>query len=78
MEEHKAKRVREMAMKLYGHSKGSISKAVNNALDEWLKKADTKKKKLTVDHIFGIAKGAKITSSVQAQKDAVAHMGRYD
>ena len=78
LDAEKARKVREQAMKIYGHSKGSISKAVNRALDEWLTKTDTKKKKLTVDSIFGIASKAKITSSVQAQKDAVAYWGRRD
>ncbi len=34
--------------------------------------------RLTVDSIFGIASNAKITSSVKAQKDAVAAMGKVD
>lgn len=78
LEKEKAKKVREQAMKIYGHSKGSISKAINRALDDWIEKTDAKRKKLTVDSIFGIACGAKITSSVKAQKDAVASMGKVD
>ncbi len=78
VDERKAKAVREMAMKLYGHSKGSISKAMNRALDDWLGKVDAKRSRLTVDSIFGIASKAKITSSVKAQKDAVAAMGKVD
>ncbi|GEM_PF-6589425 len=75
LEAEKARKVREQAMKIYGHSKGSISKAMNRALDDWLAKTDAKKKKLTVDSIFGIASKVKIASVSKARKDAVYSMG---
>lgn len=77
VESEKAKRVREQAMKIYGHSKGSISKAINKALDDWMEKTDAKKRKLTVDDIVGIASKIK-GSSVKVQKEGVRLWGESD
>lgn len=77
VEKEKARKVREHAMRVYGHSKGSISKAVNKALDDWLWKFDAKRRKLTVDDIAGIASKIKM-SSREAQKEGVSLMGKVD
>lgn len=39
----KSQRVREIAMRRFGYAKGSVSKALDEALDEWVAKNDAKK-----------------------------------
>ncbi len=43
VEKEKARKVRARAMRIYGHSKGSNSKAMNKALDDWPGKVDANK-----------------------------------
>ena len=44
LSKEKAQQVREVAMKQFGYSKGSISKASNAALDDWVQKQERSKK----------------------------------
>lgn len=71
MKEKKAKAVREIAMKKFGFAKGSISKAFNDAIDEWIKKQTIvkKTKKPDWDSITGAIKEIKM-SSVELQHKA--------
>lgn len=70
LEEEKARKVRETAMKVYGYSKGSISKAINAALDDWLHTVEAKKEKPDWNKLIGIAADLNI-DSVKAQHLAV-------
>ena len=66
----KAQKVREEAMKRFGYSKGSISMAVNEALDAWIKKPSKKKqKKVDWSDLRGVLKDVKM-SSVELQHKA--------
>lgn len=56
VQREKAQKVRETAMKRFGYSKGSISKAINVALDEWLMKQGQRKKERKPD--WGKIRGA--------------------
>ncbi len=58
----KAQKVRAEAMKRYGYSKGSISKAVNVALDAWLHARKPKQARIKAKDLMGIVKGVKGTS----------------
>lgn len=71
--ENKAKLFREIAMERYGHSKGSISKALNEAIDIWLEKLEGKKRTIKARELTGIASSSK-DSSHQAHKKAVRLM----
>lgn len=67
MTKEKAQRVRETAMKRFGYSKGSISKAINTALDEWIEKKDSKfNKKPDWGNVAGALKEINM-SSVELQ-----------
>ena len=71
--------VRKKAMELYGHSKGSISKSVNVALDKWLFTVEGKKGKIKIEpkELTGMVSHLK-DSSLSAQKKAVAWFGQVD
>ncbi len=43
MRKEKSQRVREIAAKRFGFAKGSVSKALDEALDDWVVKNDAKK-----------------------------------
>ena len=75
--EKKARLVRQKAMKIYGYSKGSISKALDKAIDEWLDKVEAKKGGIKASSLTGIAAGLK-DSSMQAERKAVKSMGSVD
>ena len=77
MQERKAKIVREKAMGIYGYSKGSISKALNSAVDGWLEKVEAKKGTIKAKEITGIVSDLK-DSSLRAQKKAIKAMGLAD
>ena len=66
MDEKRAVEVRRVAMQVYGHKKGAISTAVNNAIDQWLLalKTTPKKNKKPVDwnKLIGIIKDEKMSS----------------
>jgi len=87
LDEKKSKRVRKKAMEIYGHSKGSISKAVNAALDKWLASIEGKKGKIRAESLTGMVSDLKYSSlsaqkmkysSLSAQKKAVKIMGSVD
>ena len=75
LEEKKAKLVRKKAMEVYGHSKGSISKAIDSALNSWLNKVSVKKGKIKAEELTGIVSDLK-DSSIKAQQKAVKLMAR--
>ncbi len=69
IDEKKAQEVRRVAMELYGHKKGSISNAINAALDEWLIRLKTRKKQKNApswNRFIGSLKGEKM-SAVEMQ-----------
>ncbi|MBU0636513.1 hypothetical protein KKE06_05805 [Candidatus Micrarchaeota archaeon] len=67
----KAQKVRETAMKRFGYSKGSISKALGEALGDWVRKNDAKKeqKAPNLGILRGVLKDLKM-SSVELQHKA--------
>lgn len=74
----KTQKVREEAMKRFGYSKGSISKAVNEALDEWIKKPSKKQvKKVDWSDLRGVLKEVKM-SSVELQHKAFLLREKHD
>ncbi|MBI4044530.1 MAG: hypothetical protein HY392_02380 [Candidatus Diapherotrites archaeon] len=77
VDEKKARLVRKKAMEAYGHSKGSISKAVNVALDKWIYSVEGKTKRISARELTGIASDLK-DSSLAAQKKALRYMGTVD
>lgn len=77
LEKKKSEQVRKKAMEIYGHSKGSISKAVNTALDKWLFTLEGKKGTIRAEQLTGIASDLKY-SSISAQKKAVKLLGLVD
>ncbi|HZX20227.1 MAG TPA: hypothetical protein VFF13_04385 [archaeon] len=79
VKEKKVKIFREKAMKKFGHEKGAISKAVNDAIDKWLDYEENKsaKRKLTASDIRGLF-SATHESSIGAQKKAVKMFGEID
>lgn len=77
VKEKKAQLFREKAMSRYGHSKGALSKALNEALDSWLGKFEGKKSIISARKIRGIISDLKDTS-LQAQKKAVKWFGESD
>ena len=64
----KAEEFKKTAMDNYGYSKGTISKALNEAIAEWIKKRNTKKS-VKASELTGIASELK-DSSLKAQKKA--------
>ena len=68
----KAELVRKAAMDTFGYSKGSISKAVNVALDEWLQKRKRPTKAPNWKKIQGALSHVKMTS-VELQHAAWDH-----
>ena len=72
VEKKKSDLVRRKAMEIYGHSKGSISKAANAAFDKWLDSVEGKRGtiKIRAEEITGIASHLK-GSSLAAQKKAL-------
>ncbi len=77
VKEKKAQLFREKAMSKFGHSKGAISKALNEALDAWLSRFEGKKKFVSARELTGIISDLK-DSSLQAQKKAVKWFGESD
>ena len=77
IDKEKAKIFREQAMRMYGHSKGSISKALNKAVDDWLQKTDAKKRKITAGDLLGIASDIR-GPTAKIRKEAVAYWGKSD
>ncbi len=77
MEDPEAKKFREKAMKIYGHSKGSISKAMNSAIRTWLDKTEGKRGRLKAKEIRGLLAGLK-DSSLMAQRKSAKMMGSPD
>ena len=79
VDEKKARMVRKKAMEIFGHSKGSISKAGNVALDKWLLSVEGKKGKITIEpkELTGMLSDLK-DSSLQAQKKALKWFGKVD
>jgi len=71
LSKEKAQKVREVAMKQFGYAKGSISKAINEALDEWMQKQVRSKKQPGPDweSIRGVLKDIKM-GSVELQHNA--------
>ncbi len=65
----KAELVRKAAMDAFGYSKGSISKAVNAALDEWLMKRKKTMKAPDWGKLQGALSHVKMTS-VELQHSA--------
>lgn len=68
---------RKMAMERFGHSKGAIGKAMNEAIEDWLKSRRTKKSTVTLKELRGIWKDINI-SSLKLQKEAVRLWGKVD
>lgn len=64
--EKKAQDFREAAMKTFGYSKGSISKAAEMALDDWIKKIEFSKAKPRLEKLKGCISDIDI-DSVEAQ-----------
>ena len=62
--EEKAKQYRKVAMQIFGYSKGSISKAVEKAMDELVKKFEVKQREEKPDwsKLKGILKHVNMTS----------------
>ncbi len=58
----KADLVRKVAMDQFGYSKGSISKAVNEALDKWLGQKKLAPKKVNWSKLRGALSDVKMTS----------------
>lgn len=79
LKERKAKLFREKAMKKFGHEKGSISKAVNDAIDKWLDYEEKKnaKRNLTAKDIRGLFSRSN-EFSLEAQKKAIKMFGEVD
>lgn len=79
VDKKKGELVRKKAMEIYGHSKGSISKAANAALDKWLFTVEGKKGKLKIEpkELTGILSDLK-GSSLSLQKKAVKAFGKAD
>ena len=67
--EKQAQKVREEAMRRYGYGKGSISKALSDALDAWLQHAKPGKAKRSFKELLGRASRVK-GSSVAVQHRA--------
>ncbi len=79
VERRKSQLVRRKAMEIYGHSKGSISKAVNAALDKWLLTIEGKKGavKMQASELTGMLSHLKGNSLI-IQKKAVKEFGLTD
>ncbi len=77
LEKKKASYFRQKAMGFYGYSKGSISKAMNTAIDDWLSKVEAKNGLLSARDLMGVASDLK-GSSLGAQKKAVKWFGEVD
>ncbi len=79
VEKKKSDLVRRKAMEIYGHSKGSISKAVNDALDKWLFSVEGKNRtvKIQASELTGMLSHLKGTS-LSIQKKAVEEFGLTD
>lgn len=71
LREEKAQRVREIAMRRFGFSKGAISKGMQEALDEWVAKNNAKKTSFPPEwkRLRGALKDIKM-SSVELQHKA--------
>jgi hypothetical protein len=57
----KALAIKKMAMSKFGFEKGAISKAVNEALDEWMKK-EKDSKKVNWNKLMGVLSEEKLAS----------------
>ena len=77
LKDEMAELFRKKAMESFGHSKGAISKALNEAISNWLKNKKARKGTVTLEELRGIIKDLKY-SSMQAQKEAVNLMGKVD
>ncbi len=64
LQKEKAQRVREIAMRRFGFSKGAITKGMQEALDDWMKKNQEKANPVVPDwsDIRGALKDIKMTS----------------
>ena len=74
--EKKAKLLREIAMEKFGHGKGSISKALNEAVDGWVDKYGAKSR-LKASDLRGLFSGT-ADSSMAAQRKAVKWFSEAD
>lgn len=65
LNEEKEKQFREKAMRKFGYRKGSLSKAINEAIDMWLIHEQNPIKKLNnpTSTIYGLLKELKTTST---------------
>lgn len=73
-----ARRIRKMAMETYGHSKGSISKAMNKAAEDWTRKFETKTHKPILLHKLRGLFAKTGDSAMEAEEKAVRLMGKVD
>ena len=64
LNEEKERKFRERAMRKFGYRKGALSKAINEAIDEWLLHEDRIITKLEnpTSAIYGLLKELKTTS----------------
>lgn len=71
VKKEKAQRVRETAMREFGHSKGAIRKALNEAVDDWMEKKVffSRAREPDWDAVTGALKEIKL-SSVELQHRA--------
>ena len=72
LDEELEKKFRELAMRKFGYSKGSLLKASTVAVSQWVRQNDVKHKKVDdpVGLITGILKDVKGKSSVELQHEA--------
>ena len=73
LKDERAELFRKKAMEKFGHSKGAISSALNEAIDQWLKT----KTSIDVREFRGIFRNAKDTS-LELQKKAVKLWAKAD
>jgi len=73
VKEKKAQLFREKAMQKYGHGKGSISKALDDAINTWLDKYGAKESAIRPSDLTGSLSSK--DSALEAQKKAVKLWG---
>ena len=76
LKDEKAELFRRKAMEKFGHSKGAISKALNEAIDKWIARGKGKRA-FSISELKGIVSDLK-ESSLAAQKKAVKWVSEAD
>ncbi len=77
LDEKKAEKFRETAMRTFGYGKGALSKAANAAIDDWTRRIEIRKGAANIERLDGLLKDTKL-SSVELQHKMPLYLSKSD